>query len=631
MGNVKAAIFVWALLAIIGASSLPAHAGITTTDLSPGSGVTCIDLVNTLVGTGITVSNPTCTGNIDTTGESDDVFGKSFGKFSGGLGIIGFESGIILSSGKVADVIGPNDDTGKTTTFSEEPTPDSDLQALADATCPEVGSCPIIDKAVLEFDFVPTGSQVTFQYVFTSEEYNEFSNSAFNNVFGFFINGVNRALLPDGVTPVSINNVNGGSPLGTDAHNPAFFINNAIDEGGVTTDNAINIQADGLTVVLTVVAPVNVGQVNHIKLAIADAGDSILDSWVFIRAGSFTVDFDGDGILDAADNCPYIYNPDQADIDVDGFGDACDNCPIDHQEDQADSDGDGLGDVCESHYVESLAAPASCTSGAPCPVTATFTYIGPKSSILTFPPDCFDKTSFTFTDQFGNPVPQRQRHRVAYGIPTDLVTILNGVPVSVQCDLSDILGAVPPGLITGKATFLNYDLDPDATYNSQGDIVACALEPCFDIWIGAVESDPITVDITAGAPGSRRVNIDIKPGDFPNSISCKSSSEGLPVAVLSTQTPPFDATTIDADSVTFGKTGMEASESHKKGGKAVRHIVDLNGDGLLDMVFHFRLGATGFGCGDIPTGAKAVTLNGILKGLAGGTPISDSDTLTLTK
>src|SRR5437762_5613150 len=38
-------------------------------------------------------------------------------------------------------------------------------------------------------------------------------------------------------------------------------------------------------------------------------------------------DSDGDGVPDGIDNCPFTYNPDQADRDSDGVGDACDNCP----------------------------------------------------------------------------------------------------------------------------------------------------------------------------------------------------------------------------------------------------------------------------------------------------------------
>jgi hypothetical protein len=64
---------------------------------------------------------------------------------------------------------------------------------------------------------------------------------------------------------------------------------------------------------------------------------------------SSTDDQDGDGIVDAADNCPTVANPDQRDFDDDGVGDACDNCPPIPNADQADGDGDGVGDACDPH------------------------------------------------------------------------------------------------------------------------------------------------------------------------------------------------------------------------------------------------------------------------------------------
>src|SRR5437667_294457 len=77
-------------------------------------------------------------------------------------------------------------------------------------------------------------------------------------------------------------------------------------------------------------------------------------------------DRDGDGVGDACDNCPSVYNPDQADSNHDGVGDACtvscpdgdadgdricnsvDNCPFAYNPDQADRDGDGIGDACDN-------------------------------------------------------------------------------------------------------------------------------------------------------------------------------------------------------------------------------------------------------------------------------------------
>ena len=97
--------------------------------------------------------------------------------------------------------------------------------------------------------------------------------SSFNDVFGFFLDGVNIALLPGTTTPVSINNVNNGA-------NSAFYVDN--------TTGANNVQYDGFTTVLTASALGLSAGTHTITLAIADAGDRILDSGVFIQGGSFS-------------------------------------------------------------------------------------------------------------------------------------------------------------------------------------------------------------------------------------------------------------------------------------------------------------------------------------------------------
>lgn len=245
-----------------------ASTGIITQDLN--SGATPTALVNSLLGGGVTVSNVVFTGN-----------NRAAGLFTGGTGIIGFESGVILSSGDIRNVVGPNAQNGITT--NNGLSGDAALNSL-------IPGYTTYDAAKLEFDFVPTTSQMTFSYVFGSDEYNEYANTNYNDVFGFFVNGnsaaYNIALLPgiSPATPVSINNVNGGNPLGTNAKNPSFYRNNALYP--LPPGATINTELDGLTVVLTATANVNPGVTNHIKLAIADAGDSILDSDVFIQGGS---------------------------------------------------------------------------------------------------------------------------------------------------------------------------------------------------------------------------------------------------------------------------------------------------------------------------------------------------------
>ena len=124
-----------------------ASTGIITQDLN--SGVTPTQLVNSLLGGGVTVSDVVFTGN-----------NRAAGLFSGGTGIIGFESGVVLSSGDIRNVIGPNNQNG-ITTINNFPG-DTALNSL-------IPGYTTYDSAKLEFDFVPTTSQLTFSYVFGSD------------------------------------------------------------------------------------------------------------------------------------------------------------------------------------------------------------------------------------------------------------------------------------------------------------------------------------------------------------------------------------------------------------------------------------------------------------------------------
>jgi beta-glucanase (GH16 family) len=117
------------------------------------------------------------------------------------------------------------------------------------------------------------------------------------------------------------------------------------------------------------------------------------------------------------------------------------------------------------------------------------------------------------------------------------------------------------------------------------------------------EQDAVENVLVASVPLS--VNIDVQ-GNL-----CRGGGNGVvPVHLLST--PEFDATTVDHTTVTFGS----ASETHvdRRSGVARRHVEDVNGDGLEDLVFHFRRGDIDAGCD--PT---TVPFNGAT---SGGQPIT---------
>jgi len=120
-------------------------------------------------------------------------------------------SGIILSTGNLNQFSDPQ------ATFNSTDlglAGDPDLNALV---------APVLtdDAIVLEFDFRCASDSVEFEFLFSSEEYNEYANSTFTDVFGFFVTGpgfapnTNVALIPGTTTPISINTINNGNAAGT--------------------------------------------------------------------------------------------------------------------------------------------------------------------------------------------------------------------------------------------------------------------------------------------------------------------------------------------------------------------------------------------------------------------------------
>ncbi len=222
-----------------------------------------------LLGSGVQAFNITYTGD---TG--------AMGYFNGSASNIGLAGGVILTSGKIWNAPGPNNSCSEGTCNS---TPgDSLLNTIISGTT--------YDASILEFDFIPIGDTVKFSYVFASEEYNEFVNTQYNDVFAFFIRGPgivgypNIALIPSTLTPVSINNVNNGNsacssvPTGP-CTNCAYYIDNT---------NGLTVQYDGFTTPLVALHWVIPCDTYHIKIAIADVGDCEYDSGVMLKQGSFT-------------------------------------------------------------------------------------------------------------------------------------------------------------------------------------------------------------------------------------------------------------------------------------------------------------------------------------------------------
>ncbi|MDY6798065.1 MAG: choice-of-anchor L domain-containing protein [Pseudomonadota bacterium] len=239
--------------------------------VSPSTDATA--MTSTILGPGINVVSGT-ENYIGATEQS--------GTFTGGLSAgLGFDSGLIMTSGDATLAPGPNSSDVANDLLGTAG--DGDLDALI------TGSTTTNDAAVLEFEFRfgdgSIGGDLFFTFQFASEEYNEFVNSSYNDVFGLFVDGTNVAIAPNG-DPVSINNVNCGNPLSGSGPNCGSFNNNDLDDGGPFFD----IEYDGFTDAFVAQA-LGLGAGTHtMKFAIADAGDTDLDSAVFIQGGTFSTE-----------------------------------------------------------------------------------------------------------------------------------------------------------------------------------------------------------------------------------------------------------------------------------------------------------------------------------------------------
>ena len=263
---------------------LVGSAGVANAQLTVTTGYTAAQLVNKLVGAGVITLNPTMTCDTAARGEFNTVTSN-----------LGLECGVILSSGRAKTIgtsIGANIVTGTANTNFAS----TSFTAAGDADLTALAGQPTHDACILQFDFIPSGDTIRFNYVFGSEEYTGYTCTDFNDVFGFLISGpgyatpTNIALVPGTNVPVCINSVNGGVPTGSGtiatcnavgpgSPFPAYYVNNL---AGTT------VVYDGFTTVLQAKAHVTPCDTFHLKLGVADAFDWVLDSGVFLEAGSLS-------------------------------------------------------------------------------------------------------------------------------------------------------------------------------------------------------------------------------------------------------------------------------------------------------------------------------------------------------
>lgn len=222
------------------------------------TGTSAMKLAEAMFGSSIKIVNASYTGDP-----------ASAGIYSNGLatapGVTPSDSGVILSTGRADDFTnakGEANQTASRSTDTKGVDNDGDLNGVA--------GTKTYDAAIFQADFVPEGSVLTMQITFSSEEYLEYVGSGFNDAVGVWVNG-QKAVLTVGDGDISINNINPGS-------NGDLYVDNAKDQ--------FNTEMDGFTVTLTLKAPVIPGQINTIKIGIADGGDAVYDSNLLIAADS---------------------------------------------------------------------------------------------------------------------------------------------------------------------------------------------------------------------------------------------------------------------------------------------------------------------------------------------------------
>jgi uncharacterized protein (TIGR02145 family) len=241
-----------------------------------------------LVGSGITISNALFNGSnqpLNSPDRNPPKYRDQIGSFVSNGGAqteLGIGGGVILSTGYTEKAKAGNNPSDNMWGNNQPAESDPDLVILA-------GGAAINDKSVLEFDFIPQTDIVSFRYVFGSIEFDGFCGSI-NDAFGLFLSGpgiagglgfvndaVNIALLPNSTNYVNIFNI-----CEADQGN--------LGQGIYSWWNSKKdyYSYNRLTYVFTASYTVQCNQTYHMKFAIGDASDGILDSGVFLEQNSFT-------------------------------------------------------------------------------------------------------------------------------------------------------------------------------------------------------------------------------------------------------------------------------------------------------------------------------------------------------
>ncbi|MFL2610626.1 MAG: choice-of-anchor L domain-containing protein [Flavobacteriaceae bacterium] len=197
-----------------------------------------------------------------------------------------FENGLIMTSGDVANAVGP--ESGVISDGDYNWPGDADLEAYI----PGLNAGDTNNASILEFNFVPVSNNISFDFIFAAEEYGTFQ-CTFTDAFAFLLtdssgNTTNLAIVPGTTDPISVLTVRDGQYNDScESVNEEWFADYYGPGGLPPLTSPTNFL--GHTEVMTAQSNVTPNELYTIKLVVADDGDTLYDSAVFIDGGSFDI------------------------------------------------------------------------------------------------------------------------------------------------------------------------------------------------------------------------------------------------------------------------------------------------------------------------------------------------------
>jgi hypothetical protein len=191
--------------------------------------------------------------------------------------VFGFDSGIILTTGTILDngngPHGPNNHPGS----------GIDMGLPGHPFLSEIVSGTSYDASYLSFNFIPTDDTLKLEFIFGSEEYLEYVGSQFNDVAAIFVRSesgtwINIAKIQSN-NSIFVNNVN-------TSNNSAYYVDNGDGSTAPYNNDPYYIQYDGYSIPILATLPVTPYENYEMLIIVADIGDGILDSGLFLKAGS---------------------------------------------------------------------------------------------------------------------------------------------------------------------------------------------------------------------------------------------------------------------------------------------------------------------------------------------------------